>query len=47
LIMMGMLSSPIANNIFKTEFESDYLRPEYVDRILRGKGMLNNNGRNT
>jgi len=46
LIMMGMLSSPIANNIFKTEFESNYLRPEYVDRILRGKGM-NNNGRNT
>ena len=46
LIMMGMLSSPLANNIFKTEFESDYLRPEYVDRILRGKRM-NNNGRNT
>ncbi|MDB4308032.1 hypothetical protein N9985_01955 [Gammaproteobacteria bacterium] len=46
LLMMGMLSSPIANNIFKTEFESNYLRPEYVDRILRGKGM-NNNGRNT
>ena len=46
LLMMGMLSAPLANNIFKTEFESNYLRPEYVDRILRGKGM-NNNGRNT
>ena len=46
LIMMGMLASPLANKIFKTEFESNYLRPEYVDRILRGKGM-NNNGRNT
>ena len=45
--MMGMLSAPLANNIFKTEFESNYLRPEYVDRILRGKGMLNNNRRNT
>ena len=37
LALVGMLSSPIANEIFKTEFKDNYLRPQYVDRILRGR----------
>jgi hypothetical protein len=36
-VLVGMLASPLANEIFKTEFKDDYLRPQYVDRILRGR----------
>ena len=37
LALVGMLSSPMSNELFRTEFKDDYLRPQYVDRILRGR----------
>ena len=44
-LMMSMLASPIANNLFETEFGYDYLKPEYIDRLFRGKLNMNNNRR--
>ena len=44
-LIMSMLASPIANNLFETEFGYDYLKPEYIDRLFRGKLNMNNNSR--
>ena len=44
-LIMSMLASPIANNLFETEFGYDYLKPEYIDRLFRGKLNMNNNRR--